>query len=219
MAPSPKDRDTKVSMRPRSSTILAPLIRIAANTAHAVSQKAAGIFRGIRNARDRQRHPERHERVRLHLQLIGRPRRILVVCHGNMCRSPYLEAALRQRLQDIEIASAGFVGSGRPMPQQGRAVAATHGHNLSEHRSQTLDRSVLRNTDLVIVMDERQAQHLLYLFRLAPDRVIVAGDLDPLPGESRAIRDPIGQSAEVFESTFARLDRCAESLASMLALR
>jgi protein-tyrosine phosphatase len=136
-----------------------------------------------------------------------------------MCRSPYLEFVLRRRLPDIEISSAGFSGAGRPVPKHGRIVAAEHGIDLTTHQSRSLNQSMLRHANLVLVMDERQARYFVDTLRFSGDRVIIVGDLDPIAGESRAIRDPLGRSADAFESTFARLDRCAESLVSLLPPR
>ena len=47
--------------------------------------------------------------------------------------------------------------------------------------------------------------------------VVVLGDLDPLPIGSRTIRDPWGCGDEVFASSFARIERCVQALASAVA--
>jgi protein-tyrosine-phosphatase len=73
--------------------------------------------------------------------------------------------------------------------------------------------------DLVIVMDADQARQLTRMFRIAPSRIIVAGDLDPVAGESRGIRDPWGESLEVFTDSYNRLDRCAATLTRLVRFR
>jgi protein-tyrosine-phosphatase len=73
--------------------------------------------------------------------------------------------------------------------------------------------------DLVIVMDAEQARQLTRMFRIAPSRIIVAGDLDPVAGESRGIRDPWGESPEVFTDSYNRLDRCAATLTRLVRFR
>jgi protein-tyrosine-phosphatase len=70
--------------------------------------------------------------------------------------------------------------------------------------------------DLVIVMDSNQARQVIRGFRVWPNRVIVAGDLDPLPAATRAIHDPWGESMDTFVSSFDRLDRCAATLTRLL---
>jgi len=61
-------------------------------------------------------------------------------------------------------------------------------------------------------MDERQARYLNAYAGIPRGRLIVAGDLDPVPSYSRTITDPWQKSSGVFEATFDRLDRCASTL-------
>lgn len=70
-----------------------------------------------------------------------------------------------------------------------------------------------------MVMDSKQARDVARGFRVWPSRIIVAGDLDPLPSPTRAIRDPWGASIETFTSSFDRLDRCAATLTRLLRHR
>lgn len=161
-------------------------------------------------------HSARRQRVADQLAALGRPRSIMVVCYGNICRSPYLEALLRRALPDIAVTSAGFIGAGRPVPAHSATLAAREGLDLSEHRSQLLPRDVLASTDLVIVMSARQARSLRAGFGVPAQRIVVAGDLDPVRGERREIRDPWNQSIDVFAASFERLARCAADLAATL---
>jgi len=161
---------------------------------------------------DRLRHRRRHAAVRQRLASIGTPRRLLVLCTGNVCRSPYLEALLKRALPDIRIASAGLVGFDRPVPAAAMSAAASRGIDLSDFRSHALEAHRARSADAVVVMDERQARYLNAYAGIPRGRIIVAGDLDPIATYSRTITDPWQQSADVFESTFDRLDRCASTL-------
>jgi protein-tyrosine-phosphatase len=69
--------------------------------------------------------------------------------------------------------------------------------------------------DLVVVMDAAQQQYLVRVFGVSPQRIIVAGDLDPVNCATRAIRDPWRKSVTVFEESFDRLDRCAATIAAL----
>jgi protein-tyrosine phosphatase len=169
-----------------------------------------------RNLPDRILHRRRHLDARRRLASFKRPRKILVVCHGNICRSPYLQAVLQRELPDISVFSAGLFGSDRPVPQISIAVSAKRGLDLSRYRSRPLTRATFDDADLVIVMDSDQASQVASLFPIRRGRVVIAGDLDPQFDASRAIVDPFNQSAEVFESSFDRLDRCAFTLVSIV---
>ncbi|HEX9608300.1 MAG TPA: hypothetical protein VF962_13820 [Gemmatimonadaceae bacterium] len=147
---------------------------------------------------------------------MNRPRSLLVVCYGNICRSPYLEAVLKRAMPDVRVESAGFVGPGRPVPPFALAVSAQRGLNLSSFRSRPLVPAVVRDADLIVVMDGNQARYVERYFGVPRKRIIVAGDLDPIPSASRAILDPWEQPMDVFVSSFNRLDRCAAMLVSLL---
>jgi protein-tyrosine-phosphatase len=47
--------------------------------------------------------------------------------------------------------------------------------------------------------------------------VLVLGDLDPLPIDRRAIRDPLNQPRAVFDASYDRIDRCLRELVAALA--
>jgi protein-tyrosine phosphatase len=160
----------------------------------------------------RRRHLEARERL-LRLQTV---RSILVVCHGNICRSPYLEAVLRRELPAVSVSSAGLVGPDRPVPKNSLTVSAERGLDLSTFRSRPLSRVNSRETDLVIVMDPDQGRHLSRMFGVSPKRIFIAGDLDPTSGATRAIHDPWRQSVKVFRASFDRLDRCAATIVKLM---
>ncbi len=165
---------------------------------------------------DRVLYPRRHRAVLRRLSNVQRPRRILVVCHGNLCRSPYLQAVLKRSLPEVVVTSAGFVGSGRAVPQISVALSAQRGLDLSRYRSQPITQSKVSEADLVIVMDAEQARQVARMFLVKRERIVIAGDLEPMFEKSRAIRDPWNQSAEAFKSTFDRLDSCGAMLVSLL---
>jgi protein-tyrosine phosphatase len=173
-------------------------------------------YRSTRNLPDRILHRRRHREVLERLSRMQRPREILVVCHANVCRSPYLQAVLQRALPDIAVKSAGFVGSDRAVPAISLALSATRGLDLSMYRSRPVKRSTVASANLVIVMDSNQARQIGMLFPMNHAPIVVAGDLDPEFDSSRAITDPWNQSDDVFESSFNRLDRCAATLARVL---
>src|SRR2546422_3500209 len=81
-------------------------------------------------------HPWRRRAARRALSARA-PRSILVVCHGNICRSPFAAVLLQRALgpAGIRVHSAGFIGPNRPSPPEAVTAAARYGVNLSDHRS------------------------------------------------------------------------------------
>jgi protein-tyrosine phosphatase len=174
------------------------------------------IYHAARNLPDRILHPRRHLAVCRRLSRMARPRSILVVCYGNVCRSPYLDAVLQRALPDTAVSSAGFVGRDRFVPIQSLELSAQRGIDLSHFRSRTMSPEIVRGAELIVVMDNGQARYIQRVFRVSSGRLVVAGDLDPANSPTRAIRDPWMQSVDVFASSFDRLDRCAATLVRVL---
>ena len=171
----------------------------------------------VRHVLDHVLHRRRHLEARERLARLQPVRSILVVCHGNICRSPYLEAVLRRELPAVRVISAGLVGPDRPVPENSLTLTAKRGLDLSTFRSRSLSRVNAREIDLVIVMDSAQKDHLARVHGVSPARIIVAGDLDPLESPTRAIQDPWRESLEVFTAAFDRLDRCAATIVALMA--
>ncbi|HEV8382698.1 MAG TPA: hypothetical protein VGQ29_14010 [Gemmatimonadales bacterium] len=151
----------------------------------------------------------------------ARPDSVLVVCHGNICRSPFAAALLRRALGPVgvRVDSAGFVRAERPAPPEAVAAAARRGVDLADHRSRLLTPDLARAADLIVVMDPVQQRHMRERFGRAMRDLIVLGDLDPAPpkgGRVRTIRDPIGQGSAVFETSYSRIERCIAGLVSAL---
>jgi protein-tyrosine phosphatase len=176
-------------------------------------------YHAIKNLPDRLLHRRRHEAVLTRISSAHPPRKILVVCYGNVCRSPYLQAVLQRALPKTEVSSAGFVGADRAVPDASLTISAKRGLDLSRFRSRPLVPAVVTGADLIIVMDARQAEEIAGRFPINRARIVIAGDLDPRFEQTRAIRDPWKQPSEVFEASFDRLDRCASVLVSVLERR
>ena len=143
---------------------------------------------------------------------------LLVVCYGNICRSPFAAALLARALASagVRVESAGFVGPNRGAPPEAVAAAARRGVDLTAHRSRLLTPDLARWADLIVVMDPAQQREVRDRFGRLWRDLIVLGDLDPAPLGARTIRDPVEQGPEVFEESYARIERCIGELASVL---
>jgi len=143
------------------------------------------------------------------------------LCHGNICRSPIAAALLGRELAalGIEVQSAGFVGFNRPAHAEAMAAAERHSVDLSDHRSRLVTAGLVRAADLIVVMDPIQRRLVCERFGRRPTDVLVLGDLDPVPVETRTIRDPVNESRDVFDEVYDRIARCVRELARVLGSR
>jgi len=175
------------------------------------------LVRAIRRVPERLLHPSRHRDAHHQVGSRPRPRRILVVCHGNICRSPFAAVRLQALVEPLGVVveSAGFVGAGRPTPKEGIAAAQRFGVDLSEHRARVITAKLVLGVDLIVVMDARQAAAIRSMLTTGVP-VLVLGDCDPLFAETRAIADPVMQPVEAFLESYTRIDRCVRQLATMV---
>jgi len=145
----------------------------------------------------------------------ARPRTLLVLCLGNICRSPYAAGVLERHLPDHEVRSAGFLEAGRPPPRHAVSVAAERGINLTGHLSSRVTTSLLDWADLVLVMDRAQVDRTVVL-GVGPVYVERLGDFDSGRIDTRTIIDPIDRDRDFFSRVYQRIDVCCASIAAVL---
>lgn len=133
--------------------------------------------------------------------------RILIVCVGNICRSPTAEYLLRNRLGEghaAQIASAGLSAmTGYPMDPTSLALMEEHGVEGGKHRARQLDTALLRQADLVLAMEK---SHVAAIGRMAPE---VSGKtflLDRWSG-GRDIPDPYRRSRVAYEQAYTMIEQ------------
>lgn len=172
----------------------------------------------VRRTPDRLLHPLRRRKALQALRARRRPATLLVVCHGNICRSPLAAALFHRELAPlgIDVQSGGFIGFNRPAPAEAVIAAARRGVDLTPHRSRLLRADPVRAADLIVVMDQQQRRRLCERYGRAPRDVIMLGDFDPEPVETRTIRDPVDESLAVFDEVYGRIERCVQEVAGVL---
>ncbi|HTT78658.1 MAG TPA: ATP-grasp domain-containing protein, partial [Stellaceae bacterium] len=141
--------------------------------------------------------------------------RIIFVCLGNICRSPFAAALLRARFGDrrIAIGSAGMMPlPGRPTPPEGVAAAAVRGIDLAAHRSVWLSREIAQSAALLIVFDARTRAALLDRYPDLGARLVMLGDLAEL-GE---IADPVDGGPAEFARVYDQIAAATEALLPLL---
>lgn len=150
------------------------------------------------------------------------PLRVVVVCQGNICRSPFAAALLRARLgstANIEVASFGMLPRpGRPTPDFGITAAAAHGIDLAAHRSAWFAPEEAAAAGVVLIFDDinRAAIHARYPDLAAP--VLSLGDFasPPLRHAQGRIDDPVDGDQAVFDASYAEIARAVDGLVVLL---
>ncbi|AGW92511.1 MULTISPECIES: low molecular weight protein-tyrosine-phosphatase [Cupriavidus] len=90
---------------------------------------------------------------------------ILVVCVGNICRSPMAAHLLQQAVPWCTVTSAGLAPPvGAPADPRAARLLAGAGISLREHRARAITAIMVNAADLVLVMDNEQRDELEFLF-------------------------------------------------------
>ena len=143
---------------------------------------------------------------------------ILVVCHGNIIRSPFAAFLLEQSLGErprVSIASAGLEAMpGRPPHPTALRKAAERRIDLSSHAASRLERDVVQRSDVIFVMDIPQLLVARQRFPEARAKIFLLTSLAPeTPLE---VRDPVDGDESVFHACFDHITRAVRPLAGVL---
>lgn len=88
-----------------------------------------------------------------------RPAKIVMVCTGNICRSPAMHYLAKHEWGDAaEVSSAGiYAERGMDVPAPMRVAARRHSLDIPRHQPTQLDRAIIANADLVLVATQQHA--------------------------------------------------------------
>ncbi|AFJ45612.1 low molecular weight protein-tyrosine-phosphatase [Shimwellia blattae DSM 4481 = NBRC 105725] len=132
---------------------------------------------------------------------------ILVICTGNICRSPIAERLLRQSLPDKIVDSAG-VGAlvDKPADDSAIKVASKNKLSLDGHRGKQFTSTLGRKYELILVMESSQLEEIT---RISPESRGKTMLLGHWMG-AKEIPDPYRRSDEAFESVYKLIDQACQ---------
>jgi protein-tyrosine-phosphatase len=129
---------------------------------------------------------------------------ILMVCTGNICRSPMATGLLRQRLAregldgQYTVRSAGtWALDNRPATENAVEVMAERGVDIGDHRARSLTTADIEEAELILVMSREHEQMIAHVW---PQYKWKVYRLSEMAGKRRDVEDPYGLPLEEYRT-------------------
>lgn len=142
---------------------------------------------------------------------------ILMVCTGNICRSPMAAGLLRHllppSLQDrISVSSAGTHAlHGQQAAPLAVQAMSRRGIDISEHRARQISRDMVRRAGIILTMEQFQLDVVRRMLLWSKSHAKLLTDFGPLP-EGSEVEDPYGGPLESYLLCLQTIRPCVESL-------
>lgn len=146
------------------------------------------------------------------------PVKILMVCLGNICRSPLAEGILRSKLDSnfiIDSAGTGGWHAGETPDKRSIQTAKNHGIDISNQKARKFSIADFDLFDYIYVMDQSNYKDVI---NLAPDEAAKA-KVALILGDSKEVPDPYYGGQEGFENVYYLLDQACEEIAKNLSAK
>ncbi|MBT6082359.1 MAG: low molecular weight phosphotyrosine protein phosphatase [Polaribacter sp.] len=143
--------------------------------------------------------------------------KILMVCLGNICRSPLAEGILKSKTspESVFVDSAGTAAYhiGNKPDQRSINVAAKYGLDISSQRARKVSVKDFDTFDRIFAMDQSNYDHLLLLARTDLDISKIKLILNEAhPNQNRSVPDPYDGESSGFENVYSMLDEACECI-------
>ncbi len=150
--------------------------------------------------------------------------KVLMVCLGNICRSPMADGLLRKKAAEnnldiiVDSAGTGDWHVGQAPDERMRATAKKNGVPIDDLRGRQFTEADYDEFDKIYVMDESNFDNVVKLARDERDTRKVDLLLNvSYPGESRSVPDPYFGGDEGFQHVFDMLDKATDVLIKKLS--
>ncbi|MCH2196076.1 low molecular weight protein-tyrosine-phosphatase [Kordia sp.] len=147
--------------------------------------------------------------------------KILMVCLGNICRSPLAEGILASKLDPTKyfVDSAGTAGyhTGELPDRRSIAIARQYGLDISHQRSRKFVRNDFQTFDYIFAMDQSNYTNILRLAETQEDRDKVQMILNQIsPNSNAEVPDPYYGGDQGFENVYQMLDEACSVFAKKI---
>ncbi|MBS7334022.1 low molecular weight protein-tyrosine-phosphatase [Faecalibacter bovis] len=141
--------------------------------------------------------------------------KILMVCLGNICRSPLAEGILQAKVGDNHIVDSAGTGNwhvGEQPDRRSIAVAKKYGVDISDQRAMHFNPIFFEEFDLIFAMDKQNSIDLQQLARTEEERNKIKLILKEGLGVAQNVPDPYYEKDEAFDHVYQLLDKATDGL-------
>ncbi len=147
--------------------------------------------------------------------------KVLMVCLGNICRSPLAEGILKSKLPSsgfkVDSAGTGNYHIGDLPDQRSIDVAKKYGLDITDQRGRQFSVRDFDEFDLIYVMDKSNFENVTKLARNPEDISKVNYILNEIyPNQNHSVPDPYTGGLQGFEATFKMLDEACDVIVKKL---
>ena len=146
-------------------------------------------------------------------------KKILMVCLGNICRSPLAEGILKSKLNPdlfiVDSAGTAAYHIGELPDYRSIAIAKKNGIDISNQRARQFVANDFNEFDLIYAMDTENYQNICSLAKNESDLIKVKMILNEIkPSEDLSVPDPYYGGDRGFENVYEMLDKTCNIIAS-----
>ncbi len=143
--------------------------------------------------------------------------RILVICVGNICRSPLAQVMLDNTLPGVDVDSAGLSAMvDYPADKKMQQAALQYGVDLSDHRAKQVSKTLMESADLIFVMSEGQMNYLKEQYPHLGGRVLLLSHFSPVGLKGVSVADPYQQASSLFVECAKQISFHVDAIAKAL---
>ena len=147
--------------------------------------------------------------------------KILVVCLGNICRSPLAEGILKSKLpENFTVDSAGTISLHEGEHPDKRAIetAENHGIKIGKQRSRPITKKDLEDFDMIYCMDISVYEDVISMAKNEEQREKISLFLEEaqIPENNYEVFDPYWSGLDGFEKVYQLLEQASENIKTKL---